>query len=152
MSDIVPHIPASPTVPAPPGVPADPAQVPQVGGAGFLELAFRVTALTAAAIRLKEGTWALQKHMERNAGKARRLSDMCVEAEVDQEFSEQILEVGSALQRVADASGQLSATADTMAGHAQGFNQAHETEYRGIFEAVQASKHRQAKPGFYKVR
>jgi len=152
MSDIVPHMPASPSVPAPSHLPADPSQAPQRGGAGFLELSFRILALTTAAIRLKEGTWALQKHMERNASKARRLSEMCTEAEVDAEYTQQILEVSAALQRVADASGQLSATADTMAGHAQGFNAAHESEYRGIFEAVQASKHRQAKPGFYKVR
>jgi hypothetical protein len=39
-----------------------------------------------------------------------------------------------------------------MAGHADGFNQAHENEYRGIYEAVNASRHRQAKPGFYRVR
>jgi len=152
MSDIVPHIPTTPAVPAPPGAPADAPQVPQVGGAGFLELTFRVTALTMAALRLQEGTWALQKHMERNAGASRKLSEHCVAAEVALEFTEQILEVGASQQRVADASGQLSATADTMAGHAQGFNKAHDTEYRGIYEAVQASRHRQAKPGFYKVR
>ncbi|MEY9961331.1 conjugal transfer protein TraB [Streptacidiphilus sp. MAP5-52] len=125
---------------------------PEGEGAGFLALAARTIALSAAALRLKEGTWALQKHMENNAGSARRLSEMCTAAEVDDEYTQQILEVGAALQRVADASGQLSATADTMAGHAQGFNAAHDSEYRGIYEAVNASRHRQAKPGFYKVR
>lgn len=133
-------------VPAPINPPGD------FEGAGFVALAARTLTLSTAALRLKEGTWALQKHMERNAGTARRLSEMCTTAEVDDEFTQQILEVGAALQRVADASGQLSATADTMAGHAQGFNQAHEAEYRGIYEAVNASRHRQAKPGFYKVR
>jgi hypothetical protein len=50
-----------------------------------------------------------------------------------------------------DGAGQLGDTADTMASHAKGFDSAHQNEYRGTYEAVNASAHRQAKPGFYRV-
>jgi hypothetical protein len=96
--------------------------------------------------------FALKRHMEANATVARTLSEMCHQAEVDPQFTAQILGVSQGLTRVAAASGQLADTADTMASHAKGFNDAHTGEYRGIYEAVNASSHRQAKPGFYRIR
>ncbi|SHN34599.1 conjugal transfer protein TraB [Actinacidiphila paucisporea] len=119
---------------------------------GFLSLARRVTTLAAAALMLKEGLFVLKARMERNSGTARRLSEMCGVAEVEPKYTAQILEVSGALQRVAQASGDLAATADDMQIKAQGFNSAHQSEYRGIYEAVNASGVRQAKPGFYRVR
>lgn len=122
------------------------------GGNGFLALAGRVAALTTSALRLKEGMFALKRHMDTNATAARTLSEMCHLAEVDPRYTAQILGVSQALTRVATASGQVADTADTMATHAAGFRDAHQREYRGIYEAVNASGHRQAKPGFYRVR
>ncbi|WP_042370536.1 hypothetical protein [Streptacidiphilus neutrinimicus] len=122
------------------------------GGNGFLALSGRIAALTTAALRLKEGMFALKRHMETNATAARTLSEMCHQAEVDTQFTAQILGISQSLTRVATGAGQLADTADTMAAHASGFRSAHESEYRGIYEAVSASSHRQAKPGFYRVQ
>jgi hypothetical protein len=118
----------------------------------FLTLAARVTALSAAALRLKENAWALQRHMEDNAGKAQTLSEMCDAAEVEPQYTALIMESSKALRRVANASGELADTADVMETHARGFNDAHESENRGVYEAVQASAVRQPKPGFNRVR
>jgi hypothetical protein len=38
-----------------------------------------------------------------------------------------------------------------MAAGAQAVKDAHQQDYRGIYEAVQASGARQAKPGFYRA-
>jgi hypothetical protein len=122
------------------------------GTPGFLTLAARVTALSVAALRLKENLWALRRHMENNADKARALSEMCDQAEVEPQFTAQILEVSAAFRRVAEASGELADTADVMEVNARGFNDAHDSEYRGVYEAVQKSAVRQPKPGFNQVK
>lgn len=124
-----------------------------VGGAlNFLTLAARITALSADALRLKENLWALQRRMEENAGRARTLSEMCDAAEVEAQYTALIMEASTALQRVAEASGELAETADVMEANARGFNDAHETEYRGVYEAATASGVQQPKPGFNRVR
>lgn len=120
-------------------------------GNGFLALSGRVTALATAALRLKEGMYLLKRHMENNATGARNLSEMCAAAEVEPRYTAQILEVSQALTRVAEASGDLAATADGMEANARGFNSAHRSQYRGIYEASNASPARQAKPGFYRA-
>jgi hypothetical protein len=122
------------------------------GDNGFLSLARRVSTLAAAALLLKEALFALKARMERNSAAARRLSEMCHVAEVEPQYTAQILEVSGALHQVAQASGDVATTADDMQIKAQGFNNAHQSEYRGIYEAVNASGVRQAKPGFYRVR
>ncbi|MCU1617398.1 MAG: plasmid transfer protein TraB [Frankiales bacterium] len=138
---------------APPARPIRPTAAGVVEGTlNFITLAARTTALTVAAAHLKEGMSALQRHMEGNATKARTLSEMCDQAEVDPQYTAQILEVSQALQRVAAASGELADTADQMEANARGFNDAHESEYRGIYEVVQAGQVRQPKPGFNAVR
>lgn len=121
-------------------------------GNGFLALSWRVVALSTAALHLKEGMYLLKRHMETNATAARNLSEMCAAAEVEPQYTAQILEASQALTRVAEASGDLAATADAMESDARGFNSAHEREYRGIYEAVNGSGVQQAKPGFYRVR
>ncbi|MFE4604800.1 conjugal transfer protein TraB [Kitasatospora indigofera] len=136
--------------------------VPAAGGAltspggggsnGFRSLAGRVTALATQALRLKEGMRQLQQHMARNASKASTLSEMCLQAEVDQVFVTQIAGVSEALHRVAKASGDLASSADEMEVSARGFRDAHQREYGGIHEAVNASPYRQPKPGFNRVR
>lgn len=119
---------------------------------GFLGLAWRVTKLATSALHLKEGLFMLKARTERNAGKASRLSEMCGIAEVEPRYTSQIMEVSQSLTRVARDAGDLASTADDMSSKANGFNNAHEREYRGVYEAVQASGVRQAKPGFYRVQ
>jgi hypothetical protein len=119
---------------------------------GFMSLAARVTALSTAALQLKEGMHLLQRHMENNSAKARTLSEMCGAAEVEPRYTAQILEVSQALTRVAEAAGDLASTADATETNARGFNNAHQAEYRGIYEASNASGVQQARPGFYQTR
>jgi hypothetical protein len=119
---------------------------------GFISLAGRITALSTAALQLKEGMHLLQRHMENNATQARTLSEMCDAAEVEPRYTAQILEVSQALTRVAQAAGDLASTADVMETNARGFTGAHQAEYRGIYEASNASGVQQAKPGFYQTR
>lgn len=129
--------------------------LPDTGGGeapGFLALAARTARLTAQALALKEGMWALRRHMEGNAEKARTVSEMCGQAGVTEQFTTQILEVSGALGRVATASGEMANAADDTETAARGFHDAHRGEYGGIYEAAQASGVPMAKPGFYQVR
>jgi hypothetical protein len=120
--------------------------------ASFLELAARVTSLTAQALWLKENMARLKRHMENNADEANRLAEMCLQAEVAPEFTAKIDEAATAFRRTAVASGKVADSADQMATRAEGFNAAHQTEYRGIFEAANASDVPMAKPDFYRTR
>ncbi|MEU3564145.1 conjugal transfer protein TraB [Kitasatospora sp. NPDC006786] len=122
------------------------------GVLGFLGLAARTAMLTASALKLKEGMWSLQRHMEKNAGQARDLSEMCGQAEVAAQFTAQILEVSAALTKVATASGEMANAADDTETAARSFESEHDREYRGVYEAAQAADVPMAKPGFYKVR
>jgi hypothetical protein len=134
-------------VPRPAHLPATTGDTPS-----FTRLVARMSALTASALALKEGLWALKRRMEHDAQHHHRLSDMCVAAEVEPKFTNLITTAGSALQAVADASGDLAAAADQVQHHAQDLHDAHQAEYRGVYEAVNASGVRQAKPGFYRTR
>ncbi|MFI9206408.1 conjugal transfer protein TraB [Streptomyces sp. NPDC053048] len=118
----------------------------------FMTLAAKVTTLTASALALKERLHLLQRRMEKDAADADRIAEMCAEAEVEPRFTALIHEAAKALRNIAKASGSLAGAADAMAAHAQGFDEAHEREYRGIYERVQASDVQQAKPGFYRKR
>ena len=122
------------------------------GRPSFTRLASRVATLTAAALALKEGLWALKRRMEADAEAAARLADLCIAAEVEHRFTALITEAGAALHAVAAASGDLAHAADLVQTTAQHLHDAHQTEYRGIYEAVQGSDVRQAKPGFYRTR
>lgn len=127
--------------------------VPNDGeGLGFFALAARVISLTSRALLLKEKVAALQRHMDRNADKARDLSEMCDAAEVEPQFTALIMEASTALRKVAEASGEMANAADAMQNDAAAFGAAHETEYRGVYEAVQVSGVQEAKPGFYEVK
>ncbi|TLQ39025.1 conjugal transfer protein TraB [Streptomyces marianii] len=129
-----------------PAIPAD------GEGLGFLALSVRVTALTAQAMLLKEKVWALQRRMDSNADKASNMSEMCDAAEVEPQFTALILDGSVALRKVADASGELANAADVMQTDAQGFNDAHQGEYGGIYEATQTMGVKQPKPGFNEVK
>ncbi|MER5465538.1 conjugal transfer protein TraB [Streptomyces sp. NPDC002668] len=117
---------------------------------GFIALSARTAALAAAALFLKEGMHLLRAHMGRNAAKARRVSEMCDAAEVEPQYTAMILDASASLTRVSEASGEMTNAADAVDNDARGFNSAHDTEYRGVYEAVNGSGVRQAKPGFYR--
>ncbi|MGW4806402.1 conjugal transfer protein TraB [Kitasatospora sp. NPDC004272] len=146
MNDIVPS----------PGSGRTPARgpLPATGkpGRSFRHLRGSIVGLTLQALRLKEGMRRLQSHMSSNASKASNLAEMSGQADVDQVFVTQIMGVSQALRDVATASGDLADSADAMEAASRGFNDAHEREYRGVYEAVQASPYRQPKPGFNRVR
>ncbi|MFE1576254.1 conjugal transfer protein TraB [Streptomyces fradiae] len=139
MTELEPYVPA--------GLPAERGSRPS-----FLRLAGRITTLTGAALALKEGLWVLKTRMEKDANDADRLAEQCAEAEVEPRFTALITDAASSLRAVAEASGELAGAADTMEANARAFGDAHESEYRGVYEAVKASGVQQAKPGFYETR
>jgi hypothetical protein len=118
----------------------------------FLGLVARTTTLTTAALALKEGMWALRRRMESDARHADLMADQCIAAEVEPKFTNLIHEAGSELRAVAEASGNLANAADLVQTATQGLHDAHQAEYRGVYEAVHASGVQQAKPGFYRTR
>jgi hypothetical protein len=124
---------------------------PDGGRPSFLRLAGRMTTLTGAALALKEGLWLLKARMESDAADADRLAEQSAAAEVEPRFVALINEAGTALRKVADASGDLAGAADAVEANARAFGDAHEAEYRGVYEAVQASGVQQAKAGFYRT-
>lgn len=132
-----------------------PAQMSWGGAIGgilnFITLALRVMALAVAAALLKEQLHLLKARMHRDAERARRLSGHLAQAGVDPTFQAQALEVAAAFERVAQASGELADAADQMEMNAQFVKDAHDTEYGGIYEAVNASPYAQPKPGFNEV-
>ncbi|MCI3279109.1 conjugal transfer protein TraB [Streptomyces cylindrosporus] len=118
----------------------------------FLTLTARFVALAAAALLLKEQLHLLKARMRSDAAFARKVAELCGQAGVDAYFLGLFFETANAFDRVAEASGELANAADQMEADARGVHAAHEAEYRGIYEAVQASPYRQPKPGFNKVR
>ncbi|NGO40676.1 conjugal transfer protein TraB [Streptomyces ureilyticus] len=122
------------------------------GDLGFLSLGVAVATLTARALLLKEKVWALQRLFQRNAEKASNMSEMCDAAEVEPQFTAQIMEGSASLREVSEASGELVNAADQMQMDAQGFNDAHQGEYGGIYEVTQSMGVQQPKPGFNEVK
>jgi hypothetical protein len=118
----------------------------------FVSLSLRIMALAAAAALLKEQLHLLKARMHDDAARARRLADHLHQARVDTRFQAQAIEVAAAFERVAEASGELAQAADGMEAAAGGVRDAHEAEYRGIYEVRQASPYAQPLPGFNAVR
>lgn len=118
----------------------------------FITLAARFIALAAAAVMLKERLHLLKAAAHRNAAFARRVGEMCGAAGADRYFVALYLETGQAFEVVAECSGALADAADQMEANARFVKDAHQREYGGIFETVQAMPHRQPKPGFNRVR
>jgi hypothetical protein len=141
-------------------VPATREQAPEKwtwGGAlgaiiNFITLGLRVMALAAAAALLKEQLHLLKARMHRDAERARRLAGHLAQAGVDTKFQAQALEVAASFERVAEASGEVAGAADQMEANAQAVKDAHDAEYGGVYEAVNASPYAQPKPGFNKVK
>ncbi|MFJ6776772.1 conjugal transfer protein TraB [Kitasatospora sp. NPDC091257] len=136
MSDIVPHD---------SGI-----EVTARESAGFVALAARTVRLAAAALLLKAEMAKLQEHMEENARTARRSAELAGQAEVEPHFLAMIEETGRAFDQVANASGELTQAADRVEEESRAFRDAHQAEYRGIYEVNQSSPHRQPKPGFFR--
>lgn len=150
---------AGDNLPAPAGGDASPPAAPKqtfggllMGILNFVTLSLRVMALATAAMWLKENLHLLKARMRQDAATARRVSELCGQADVDAYFLGLFLEASQALDRVAEASGVLSEAADGMEANARGVRDAHEAEYRGIYEVAQASPYEQPKPGFNAVR
>lgn len=118
----------------------------------FASLTKRVTALTRSASRMKEQMHVLIAETERNAARARSLAEMCDAAEVEPQYTALIREASTALYRVAESARGVTETADRTELHSQQLGDAHESEYRGVFEAVRASRVRQPKAGFNATR
>ncbi|MFJ7069892.1 conjugal transfer protein TraB [Streptomyces sp. NPDC101115] len=118
----------------------------------FLRLNGRLTALALSAMRLTEGLHKLRRQMEHDADDADRLAEMCRQAEVEPQFLALIHEASGALRAVATASGEMAGAADDLTAATENLADAHDREYRGVFETVQASGVQQAKPGFYRTR
>jgi hypothetical protein len=123
-----------------------------IGGIlNFITLGLRVMALAAAAALLKEQLHLLKRRMEKDAERAITLSGHLAQAGVDAKFQAGAIEVAAAFGRVAAASEIVADAADRMESSAQGVKDAHDREYGGIYEAVNASPYHQPKPGFNKV-
>ena len=118
----------------------------------FLTLTARFVALTAAALLLKEQLHLLKARMHRDAAFARKVGELCGQAGADDYFVALYLEASQAFDRTAEASGEVAGAADQMEADARGVQDAHDAEYGGIYEAVQASPYAQPKPGFNRVR
>ncbi|MEV6080986.1 conjugal transfer protein TraB [Streptomyces sp. NPDC052069] len=118
----------------------------------FLRLAARVTILAASALSLTEGLHRLKRQMEHDAKEAETRADQCDQAEVEPRFTGLIREAADALRDVAKASGELANRTDVLAMAAEDLADAHDREYRGVYEAVRSSSVQQAKPGFYRTR
>jgi len=122
------------------------------GIVNFLFLAGCFIALAAAAMWLKEKLHLLKARMRRDAALARKVAELCGQAGVDPYFLGLFIEASQAFDRVAEASGELANAADQMEMDARFVKDAHDAEYRGIYEAVNASPYAQPKPGFNAVR
>jgi hypothetical protein len=118
----------------------------------FVALAACFAALAAASALLKERLHLLKAQMHRDAAFARKVGELCGTAGADAYFVALYFETAAAFERVAEASGELANAADQMEMNAQFVKDAHETEYRGIYEVAQASPYAQPKPGFNRVR
>lgn len=150
----------SDNLPAPAGTPAPPAPAQEkttFGGMisgilNFVTLSARFMALAMAAVWLKEKLHILKSHMHKDAANCRKVSEMCGQAGVDGRFQAQIIEVSQAFDRVAEASGVLANAADQMEANARMVKDAHQQEYGGVYEAVNASPYQQPMAGFNAIR
>lgn len=122
------------------------------GVLNFIFLAGCFIALAAAAMWLKEKLHLLKERMHRDAAFARKVAELCGAARVDNYFLSLFFEAGNAFERVAQASGELADAADQMEMNARFVKDAHDTQYRGIYEVRQASPYEQPTPGFNRVR
>lgn len=118
---------------------------------GFEVLAGRLASLTTSALALKTGLALLRARIADDADRVARDAELCAEAEVEPQHTEHVHQAAQLWREVASASAEVEACADDLAAHARGTQQAHESEYRGIYEAVRASGARQARPGFYRT-
>lgn len=118
----------------------------------FVTLATAFIALAAAAALLKEQLHLLKARCHADAQFARRVGELCGDAGADAYFVGLYFETGTAFDQTAEASGELANAADQMETDARGVQDAHDTEYRGIYEVRQASPYAQPKPGFNRVR
>ena len=118
----------------------------------FVTLAAAFIALAGAALLLKEQLHLLKARMHRDAAFAVKVGELCGAAGVDAYFVGLFVEAAKAFTLVAEASGELAGAADQMESNARGVKDAHDRQYRGIYEYRQSRPYRQPKPGFNRVR
>ncbi|MFI1386664.1 conjugal transfer protein TraB [Embleya sp. NPDC020886] len=133
-------------------VPIETGRMVRADDAGFPALQEQFSLLATASARLQEQLGALARRMRRTADLSVTTGEMCAAAEVDPRHIGQIGDVSVALSGVADTALALAATAEALQMAAVVARRAHDMEYRGVYEAVQATSSRQAKAGFYRVR
>lgn len=133
-------------------VPVDVGAVVRSDPEGFHALQHRLGLLVSDAVKAQEYVAALSRRMRRNAQLAVTTAEKAGAAEVDTREVGQILEVAIALGGVADSAAALASRAEAFALAAETARAAHDAEYRGVYEAVQAVGGVQAKPGFYQSR
>lgn len=121
-------------------------------GAGFHGLQADLENLAADAEQLQEKAALLARAMGENADLARITAEQTAQAQAAPRHVAQVQEVASALVAAAAGAKALASRADSMAAQARAVKEAHNAEYRGIYEAVQASGIPMAKPGFYRLR
>jgi hypothetical protein len=128
---------------------------PEADGMGLLQ--FLAVQGALAKLRLQTALLAgavgrEQKAMESDAEKARALADKSAPAEVAPEYLARLGEVAGALLGVSEAAQAVVSAAEDASHAANESNEAHQGEYRGIFELAQSSRHPMAKPGFYEAK
>lgn len=126
-----------------------------IGGIlNFITLGLRVMALAAAAALLKEQLHLLKRRMEKDAQRSITLAGHLAQAGVDVRFQSDAIQLAGDFGVVAGSAEIVADAADRMEASAIGVRDAHDREYGGIHETVQALPGgvAQPKPGFNKVR
>ncbi|MCX4971008.1 hypothetical protein OHA98_41070 [Streptomyces sp. NBC_00654] len=119
---------------------------------GYKALRAKLTRLQNAADRLREEAEGVALRMKRNAKFAAVVADMCAAAEVDARHLTAIGGVSRAFGRCTAHGLRVAGAADRISQAAGRAKTVHQAQYGGIHAAVQATKARQAKPGFYRKR
>ncbi|WP_055714039.1 hypothetical protein, partial [Streptomyces torulosus] len=117
---------------------------------GYQALQAKLTALKAAAEQLTEEALLKAQRTKRNADFADIVTDLSAAAAVDPRHLAVLGEVGAAFRRAAGSGGSVAAAADGVRLATAQLKSVHQAQYGGIHAAVNASKARQAKPGFYR--
>jgi hypothetical protein len=133
-------------------VPLDHFQVIRADAGSFPAIQEQLAGLAASAAHLQERIAVIARQTRRTADLAVTCGEMSATAEVDPHHIAQIGDVAVALSGVADATAATAARAGEINTAAVRARRAHDMEYRGVYEAVQATTSRQAKPGFYRRR
>ncbi|MFE3206313.1 conjugal transfer protein TraB [Embleya sp. NPDC059237] len=130
-------------------VPVNTGEMVSADGASFPAIQRQLADLAHVAGLLEEALGRLTRRMQHNADLSRVMGEQAAAAEVDSTEIAQMEEVTTALSGVATVSAAVARRADGIRTAALATQAAHDAEYRGVYEAVQAVG-TQAKAGFYR--